>query len=45
MKECKHDWIGSADGVTCRICGKHLTDAEYKKASEPKKAKGKEAEA
>ena len=26
---CKHEWVGGADGVTCRLCGAHLTHDEY----------------
>lgn len=29
MSECKHDFIGSAEAVRCRICGLTLSAAEY----------------
>lgn len=28
-KACKHEWIGTADGVHCAKCGKHLSHDEY----------------
>ncbi len=38
MSECKHDLIGSADGVTCKKCGLHLTHKEYQEFLKPKPA-------
>ena len=29
MNECKHVWLGSTNGVTCKECGKKLTHEEY----------------
>ena len=26
---CKHAWVGGSDGVTCKLCGKHLTADEF----------------
>ena len=36
MPECKHEFIGSADGVTCKKCGLHLSPDEYRKSLKPK---------
>ncbi len=38
MSECKQDLIGSADGVTCKKCGLHLTHKEYQEFLKPKPA-------
>ncbi len=38
MSECKHDLIGSADGVKCKKCGMHLTHKEYQEFLKPKPA-------
>lgn len=37
--ECKHVWIGSTDGVTCKLCGEKHTHDEYVKLCKPKKKK------
>lgn len=29
MADCKHDWIGAEQGLTCNKCGKQITTAEY----------------
>lgn len=27
--ECKHEWLSDENGVTCLICGLHLTQDEF----------------
>jgi hypothetical protein len=29
MSDCKHEWMGVTDGVTCRKCGAHLSNDEF----------------
>ena len=38
MAECKHEFIGGADGVTCKKCDLHLSPDEYRKYLKPKPA-------
>ena len=41
MSECKHEWCGNADGVTCIKCNTSLTHKEYLKLLNPtEKPKG-----
>ena len=40
---CSHVWVGQKNGVTCKLCGEHLTASEYRKLSMPKKADEKPA--
>lgn len=41
MSECKHEWQGNADGVTCTKCGTSLTHEEYLELLNPtEKPKG-----
>lgn len=28
-KNCKHEFIGSKDGVKCKLCGLTMTPSEY----------------
>lgn len=39
MAECKHEFIGNADGVKCLKCGKTMTPKQYQDYLEPKKKK------
>lgn len=44
---CSHVWVGRKNGVTCKLCGEHLTASEYRRLStqkEPEKEPGKEPE-
>ena len=34
---CSHVWVGRKNGVTCKLCGEHLTASEYRRASTQKK--------
>ena len=34
-KECSHVFIGTADGITCKICGLHMTVEEYREYLQP----------
>lgn len=42
--ECKHEFIGDAQGVQCRLCGKRMTPEEYREHLEPPEQKGAEPE-
>ena len=33
--ECKHIFIGKADGVHCKLCSLHMTPDQYKAHVEP----------
>lgn len=35
MSECKHEFIGTAQGVSCKKCGLSLTAQEYGKLVNP----------
>lgn len=28
--DCKHEFIGGSDGVTCRLCGQGMTQEQYR---------------
>ncbi|WP_219718834.1 hypothetical protein [Massilicoli timonensis] len=36
IMKCKHQFQGHADGVTCLLCGFHLTQDEYVKIMKSK---------
>lgn len=33
---CNHVWVGRKNGVTCKLCGEHLTASEYRRLSTQK---------
>ena len=33
---CSHVWVGRKNGVTCKLCGEHLTVSEYRRLSTQK---------
>ena len=35
--DCNHVWVGRKDGVTCKLCGEHLTASEYRRIFTQKK--------
>lgn len=37
---CEHIYIGSKDGVTCKLCGHHLTHEEYVESLRPPVTQG-----
>lgn len=43
MADCKHDWIGTEQGLICNQCGKQMTAAEYggNPPKQPKQKKSK----
>ena len=42
---CQHIFEGRADGVTCRLCGYHMTPQEYAEYLNPSAPEGPEAPA
>lgn len=41
MAECKHEFIGKADGVHCTKCGLHMSASDYVKFLNPEKPEAK----